>query len=947
MKEKTKHYLLGAMMLMCMIVFGTKNETYALSTYLPEEYYSDVVEKEVTLQKLQDGAKADSDDKYLVVDHEECWGTRDCTIFHLPEDGTVKISLKNIAEQRMYGSNVLLFSNKDLTKKINLELEVDGGEETSGSVYLEAGTYYMFTTSKNYDGNEFVEGNKAICRRTKVWVGYVPQSAFLSVNQVALAQDKKSTVITLNIPEQYASLRVEDYFIGYEDVKDSAKWQTDSRANMLEGDTYTAKKNGWYSFRLCLNKEQEKYGWGYICHVLVSGIDGKTYEESGVTSDNLPVVDQTGKTVVSISSRHDLDNKIDEGLAPVYEIYDRKYTKETFSITVKKPGTLYLKGYSQANYWMYSPVNVELFYDKNKKAKHVNFSVDGSGENMYTLLPGTYQIQVTTAENSEELNSYDYAERHFALYAGFFEADQTVNETIRYSEGKKMVTVDFQAKDSFSMTDINVYDYEVNKILIADNMQGKALDISGQSVNVDKNGIYTVYIKSDGNDGPAYILKTFEINNIDGPDYSKEEHEAPAEEIPYVADYSQLLNNIQNGQVPILTHTQYRQSYSKAKKIVLTERTMLYSYISDICNYGFYNVKAGIYEDFQCTKEVVSIDINSAGDGYLYGTLKPGTYYLLVNAGSNQDGIDIYQEINWYIGGVKLSDIAKEPVINYDKDHTKATVQLGLLDHEKISKINCYRGVLDYSQTKAANSSLVFTASNTDTVTLTENGDYTISIFPEEGRPLYSRGVVTVTVRGLVEKKNNTDQKKDETEEKDKTEEKTETEEKDKTQEKNEVKEKSDEENKKPVSDTKKVKDGDVFWSGKIKYKVTSVKNKTVSVTGTKKDISKNVLIPDKVTYRKKSYKVTVIDAKAFKNRKNITKVTIGKNVTKIGKEAFYGDKKLKTIVIRSTKITFIGKNALKGIDAKATIKVPVKKRNAYSTILKKKGQASTVKIQK
>ena len=118
-------------------------------------------------------------------------------------------------------------------------------------------------------------------------------------------------------------------------------------------------------------------------------------------------------------------------------------------------------------------------------------------------------------------------------------------------------------------------------------------------------------------------------------------------------------------------------------------------------------------------------------------------------------------------------------------------------------------------------------------------------------------------------------------------------------------------------------------------------------VNTTKKDISKNVLIPDKVTYRKKSYKVTVIDAKAFKNRKNITKVTMGKNITKIGKEAFYGDKKLKTIVIRSTKITFIGKNALKGIDAKATIKVPVKKRNAYSTILKKKGQASTVKIQK
>ena len=59
------------MILMCMIEKKKKNETYALSTYLPEEYYSDVVEKEVTLQKLQDGAKADSDDKYLVADYSQ------------------------------------------------------------------------------------------------------------------------------------------------------------------------------------------------------------------------------------------------------------------------------------------------------------------------------------------------------------------------------------------------------------------------------------------------------------------------------------------------------------------------------------------------------------------------------------------------------------------------------------------------------------------------------------------------------------------------------------------------------------------------------------------------------------------------------------------------------------------------------------------------------------
>ena len=82
------------------------------------------------------------DDKISCIRCDVCWissirpngstGFVEIRVNPAKKDGTVKISLKNIAEQRMYGSNVLLFSNKDLTKKINLELEVDGGRCKKG-----------------------------------------------------------------------------------------------------------------------------------------------------------------------------------------------------------------------------------------------------------------------------------------------------------------------------------------------------------------------------------------------------------------------------------------------------------------------------------------------------------------------------------------------------------------------------------------------------------------------------------------------------------------------------------------------------------------------------------------------------------------------------------------------------------------------------------------------
>ena len=178
------------------------------------------------------------------------------------------------------------------------------------------------------------------------------------------------------------------------------------------------------------------------------------------------------------------------------------------------------------------------------------------------------------------------------------------------------------------------------------------------------------------------------------------------------------------------------------------------------------------------------------------------------------------------------------------------------------------------------------------------------------------------------------------------------------------------------------------------KYAVTSSKNKTVAYV---KPISKNmtsVSIPDTITSKGITYKVTRIDANAFKNCRKLKKVRIGKNVAKIGNEAFYGCKavasmelgsgltsigkrafygcdslksltlpsgtyklgtqfaagcdKLKTINVKSSKMTTktLSDGALSGIRKNVTIKVPKAKVSSYKTTFRKRGLSGSVNIQ-
>lgn len=179
----------------------------------------------------------------------------------------------------------------------------------------------------------------------------------------------------------------------------------------------------------------------------------------------------------------------------------------------------------------------------------------------------------------------------------------------------------------------------------------------------------------------------------------------------------------------------------------------------------------------------------------------------------------------------------------------------------------------------------------------------------------------------------------------------------------------------------------------KAQYRITKAgkKNGTAEYQKPANNNAKTITIPETVSINGITYQVTNIADNAFKNNKKLTKIVVGKNIktigrnafagcsrlktvskgtgiTKLGSKAFYrctqltkvtiparvtsiesqafsGCRKLKTITIKSTKLNFVGKNALKGIDAKAKIKVPSAKLKKYKQLLKKRGQKSTVNI--
>ena len=107
-----------------------------------------------------------------------------------------------------------------------------------------------------------------------------------------------------------------------------------------------------------------------------------------------------------------------------------------------------------------------------------------------------------------------------------------------------------------------------------------------------------------------------------------------------------------------------------------------------------------------------------------------------------------------------------------------------------------------------------------------------------------------------------------------------------------------------------------------IFYKVKVGDKNTVSVTSGDVKYSDDVVIPSKVTYKKKTYSVTSIGSSAFEGCSGLTSVTIPNSVTSIGDYTFCGCSGLTSITIPSS-VMSIGESAFSDCDGLTSVIIP------------------------
>ena len=96
------------------------------------------------------------------------------------------------------------------------------------------------------------------------------------------------------------------------------------------------------------------------------------------------------------------------------------------------------------------------------------------------------------------------------------------------------------------------------------------------------------------------------------------------------------------------------------------------------------------------------------------------------------------------------------------------------------------------------------------------------------------------------------------------------------------------------------------------------------------------------------SAELTTIGTGAFRYCSNLTKMSISSpDLSHIGKLAFYKTPKLKTFIVKSSKLTTgnVGKKVFSGIKATATFSVPSSKVSSYKSLFRSKGAGSKITV--
>ena len=144
-----------------------------------------------------------------------------------------------------------------------------------------------------------------------------------------------------------------------------------------------------------------------------------------------------------------------------------------------------------------------------------------------------------------------------------------------------------------------------------------------------------------------------------------------------------------------------------------------------------------------------------------------------------------------------------------------------------------------------------------------------------------------------------------------------------------------------PVKPTPALEKGKEYSVGALKYVILSTSPAKAALSGSKSKSLKTLKMTPEVTVNGVKCKVTGIQAKAFRNCRNLKSAVIGANVTTIGKQAFYGCKKLSKINFKGKKAPKLGKQAFKGTAKKVkvlAVKMKKKQRQAFMKKLKKAG---------